>query len=474
MGSNPTPSAIKYSYHIDIIRFYGLIPINWYKVWYKFMKKVSTGPQYFCIKNGTYYYRRVIPARYRELAGCTEFKDSLGTKDYNVALEAYIRISLYYEDKMNSLKKGIDIKSTHASVLDYQKYAEANGLTSLPIEEIINSPHELKKRISIFEKAKSSRQVEFESLFGLQRQGILLSQLVDFYEKSEKHILSGLTERKLQKLLNPKKLAVKKLIEFLGEDISLSSLTRSHAKAFHTELKNSIADKVILGNTAGKYITHLRVLIKKYYSEMDIEEDTVFDGLNFSYRENARPPFSVEFLKASWINNPVFNLMHPDARTLLFVMLDTGSHASELIGLIPEKEIVLDAKIPHIIIQHNERRNLKTSHRGRVIPLIGHALKAFKEHPVGFYRYSGSNGEDKASAEINKFLKVNNLKETDKHVLYGLRHTFKDRLRNHGFDPELQNYLMGHLDKSMGAHYGLGYGLEKSFEYMKKLEGDFI
>lgn len=439
----------------------------------KLMKKVSAGPQYFCLKNGTYYYRRVIPMKHRSLAGRSEFKESLDTSDYNKALEAYLKVHIYCDALMDKLKAGINIKATTPTASDREKFAAANNLALLSIEEIIEDPYELKKRIETFEKNKNKNKNNFDLLFGNVKSEILLSGLVDYFLNVEKHKIAMLNTRELQKLINPKKLAINKLIAFIGEDIPLTDLTRVHAKNFYKRLKSDIASKIIMENTAGKYITNIRVLIKKYYDDNDIESKSVFDGLNFSSQMNARLPFSVNYLKKTWINNPVFDKMNTDARTLLFAMLDTGAIASELIGLVPDEEIILNADIPYINIRHNKNRTLKTAHRGREIPLIGHALKAFQDNPKGFTRYCGPNGAENASAVILKFLKENDLKETERHVVYSLSHTFKDRLRNHNVPQELQNYFMGHKDASMGAHYGAGYSLEKSYEYMKLIEADF-
>lgn len=438
------------------------------------MKKIIAGPQYFCIKNGTYYYRRAIPARYRELAGCLEFKDSLATKDYNTALEAYVKAHAHYDTLMNKLKSGIDIKSSPLETHDIQNYAKINNISPISIEQLIDDPYELKNRLNIFETNKIKTSSKFNALFDYKKDEILLSELIENFIKYEKHKLSDLDDRGFQKLINPKKLAIRKLIEFIGTDIQLVKLTRKMAKDYYDDLKTKIANKTIQENTAGKYLTHVRVLIKKYYEANDIEAKTAFDGLNFSAPMNAREAFSVNYLKSKWIGNPIFDKLNLDARTLLFAMLDTGAIASELVGLIPNQEIILNADIPHIKIQHNQNRRLKTSHRGRVIPLIGQALKAFQDNPNGFTRYSGSNGAENASGAILKFLTENNLKETERHVIYSLRHTFKDRLRNHDVPQELQNYLMGHKDRSMGAHYGSGYKLEKSYEFMKIIESDFF
>ena len=72
------------------------------------------------------------------------------------------------------------------------------------------------------------------------------------------------------------------------------------------------------------------------------------------------------------------------------------------------------------------------------------------------------------------YLKNHDLLQTDKHTIYSLRHTFKDRIRKHRIPSELQNFLMGHEDKGMGSHYGAGYSLQQIKEYIQLIESDWV
>ena len=84
----------------------------------------------------------------------------------------------------------------------------------------------------------------------------------------------------------------------------------------------------------------------------------------------------------------------------------------------------------------------KTPSAVRRIPLVGVALWAMKQRPQGFAEYHDKN--DTASANINKFMTNNGLRESDAHTLYSLRHTFADRLENAGCSDRMHADLMGH------------------------------
>ena len=118
---------------------------------------------------------------------------------------------------------------------------------------------------------------------------------------------------------------------------------------------------------------------------------------------------------------------------------------------------MLDANVPHIVIT-NEGKKTKTRESKRTIPLVGISLEAMRQFPAGFptYRF-----KDKISNTVNKFLRENELLETDDHTLYGLRHSFEDCMLAAGIDERIRRDLMGH---SIGGRqrYGSGASLERA------------
>jgi len=205
---------------------------------------------------------------------------------------------------------------------------------------------------------------------------------------------------------------------------------------------------------------------------MDADFSNPFAGIRLKEEKSTRPAFTVPFIKAKWLSGDPFASLNEEARGALFAMIDTGCGPKEICGLAPE-DIKVDADIPHIIVRENQHRKLKTDHRGRIIPLVGEALLAFQKHPKGFPSYRRPTGADALSGVIMKHLRTNKLLETDDHTVYSLRHLFKDRMRNHRFPEELQNYLMGHKQPGIGAHYGSGYQLKNVLSFMRKLKTDW-
>lgn len=438
------------------------------------MKRFSPDLPHLYIRGKSFVFRLVIPAHLRGLAGKSEFKVSLKTKDQLTAIRKYGEVEPYYQNLMDKLRSGETLTSaTDLSYEEIVQMASIQGRTYNPIDQLIQNPAKFIQTHSEWSKAGKPNGPEFQSYFGTATSTIKLSGLVAFFEADQVHELSRFSERERSKKINPLQNAVKQLTAFLGKDIELKSLTRQQARDFHKSLKIKIASQEIKPNTASKYITHMRVLIKTYNLAHDKEPETVFDHLNFKVDDNARPPFSIDFLNEHWFKDDAFAQLNPCAKALLFAVIDTGCSFKELCGLNPHQDIKLTAAIPHIIIQENQTRKLKTTHRKRIIPLIGYSLRSFQAFPQGFTHYATGNGPSNASGLINKFMKNNGLLETNEHTVYSLRHTFKDRMRKHRLPEELQNDLMGHKAQGMGAHYGNGHSLEDTVTFMQQMVHDW-
>ncbi len=125
------------------------------------------------------------------------------------------------------------------------------------------------------------------------------------------------------------------------------------------------------------------------------------------------------------------------------MMINTGARPSEILGVKPS-DIFLDQDIPFIRIEPNDWGSLKNPQSRREIPLVGVSCVTAAQYKdlgcANTYRNKG----DRWSATVNKYLKSNNLKETNNHTPYALRHSFETRLRETGCDEQLRCELMGH------------------------------
>ena len=162
-----------------------------------------------------------------------------------------------------------------------------------------------------------------------------------------------------------------------------------------------------------------------------------------------------------------------DIRWLIALIFDTGMRLSEAVGLMLE-DIHLDENIPYIEIKPHTHRRLKTVSSKRIIPLTGLSLwsaKRLTKANLGLYcfpRYVKENkcNSNSASASINKWIKT--VAGPDD-VIHGLRHSFRDRLRNVEAPLDMIDQLGGWSLKTVGQTYGDGYDLKTMNKYLEQM-----
>ncbi|UXT20025.1 site-specific integrase [Agrobacterium tumefaciens] len=426
--------------------------------------------------DGNFVYRRPIPEQLRLLAGRkSEFKESLRTRDPVKATVRYGELHSKYENILEQLKNGIPFSSRKMpSLAELKDKAKEFNLPYKSADDLMEKAdmRSMMTRLAKWEALGRPTGVEMSALFGSLPDLVSIQNVLEFYEEHTRVDMIGKTKREASKSQSPVKAAVKRFRDFVGSDIPLEEIKRSTANEYKSHLIGIVEKGKLTAESANKTIMHLRKIITFYIENMDLEMSNPFAGIRLKGKKNSRPVFSLEFIKQNWLRGDPFATLNDEARGALFAMIDTGCGPKEIIGL-DASEIRLDAEIPHIVVQANKYRQLKTDHRGRTIPLIGHALKAFQANPEGFPAYRRPTGADALSAVLMKHLKTNKLLETDDHSVYSLRHMFKDRMRKHKIPEELQNFLMGHKNPMIGASYGAGYDLASTLEYLKNLESDW-
>jgi integrase len=248
-------------------------------------------------------------------------------------------------------------------------------------------------------------------------------------------------------------------------DKPLADLARGDILRYRQYWMDRVADGSAVAGTVNKNMQYVRDILQLVCTAQEIEigVDALFARTRLKELDNSRPPFEARFVQETLLSGNALSGLNTEARLLIFAMADTGARESELIGLQPE-DILLEGNIPHIWIRARDDHALKTLHSERKIPLVGSSLYAFSELPHGFTHYRNA---DTVSTTINKYLRENDLKPTDAHSLYSLRHTFKDRLRDAGAPEEVIDELMGH--RSRGPKYGRGHMLETKHEWLTKI-----
>ena len=162
-----------------------------------------------------------------------------------------------------------------------------------------------------------------------------------------------------------------------------------------------------------------------------------------------------------------------DMRWLLALISDTGMRLAEAVGLA-RSDLVLDHKVPCVLIQPHNWRSLKTSSSERKIPLVGASLWAAQrivrapKSSFAFPRYNRLrfSNANSASAGLNKWLKAYVPQGCS---IHSLRHSLRDRLREVNCSTEMIDQIGGWSRDAVGQGYGEGYSLISLSEFMKQI-----
>jgi integrase len=182
---------------------------------------------------------------------------------------------------------------------------------------------------------------------------------------------------------------------------------------------------------------------------------SIFEGIGIhGAKKGQRLAYPHDYVQAHFLAERAFEDLNPEARRIIYLLIETGLRPSEACNLTKET-IHLDCAIPHVRVVP-DGRELKTDQSQRIIPLVGVALLAMQAQPNGFPRYRDK--ADSFSALANKALTARRLRPLPGQSVYSLRHTFQDRLTALELPERITKDLMGHILDV--PRYGTGPSLE--------------
>ena len=227
-------------------------------------------------------------------------------------------------------------------------------------------------------------------------------------------------------------------------DVPLSEVGAEHLLQFRRWWWDKVKAEGLTKNSANKDFAYVSSTLRRVNADLQLGLTLRFDQMAFTDTQKAtRSTFSAEWIKEKILAPGALDGLNLEARCIRLGMVNTGYRPSEAQGILPH-HIHLDGDVPYIEFKP-EGRQLKTATSARKIPLAGISLEAFRLCPQGFPRYRDKAG---LSETINKFLRENKLLQTVDHSLYGLRHSFEDRLLAQNVDERIRRDLMGHaLDR---------------------------
>lgn len=419
-------------------------------------------------RDGRLFYYRRVPASLSGLDTRYPFvRQSLKTNDLAKARAA--RDILEQADNelwASMLAEGQPSAQAVAEYRAAQLRAKAMGFAYKPAQQVAKLPiEELVQRITAM---TPNRATEAAVLGGVEEATLTVSKAFEVYcDEIVAGEVAGKSEAQRAAWRKVKQYAVNAFIKVVS-DKQMGEITREDGIAFFQHYRKQIIPdkgsktKRKSGSLGKRRIGDMRVLYDRYFRFIG-QRDRVnpFADLTFSDKLNKRkrPPFPVEWVVDKFLTKPSLAGLNNEARDIFLTIIETGARPSELCNLMVD-QIRLDADVPHILIaprdDPDDPREIKTASSMRAVPLVGVALEAMKRHPKGFPRYK--DAENTLSQTLNSYLDEHSLRPTARHVVYSLRHTFEDRMKDGHVDSELRKLLMGHsIDRQQ---YGEGGSLE--------------
>jgi integrase len=414
------------------------------------------------VQQGTiYYFVKRVPRRFAAYDVRKFVKVCLKTDSESEALRKVAEVEDNLEQYWVALSDGSGDEAKYDAMV---KLAAARGVRYRPEKELMSRGlDEVLRRIEALEPNEAKDPVISGAVLGVaKRPTIKLSEINEMVFDLEKTKLVGKSEDQVRRYKNPKLKAFKNLVGILG-DVDIASIERDDALEFRDWWQDKIVEEDLTANSANKDITNVSAALQMVIDRKRLPMENPFKGLRFEQgKTKARPPFSVSWITETFTEARVAG---PDveARDIFLTLVNTGCRPAEVAGLLPE-DIRLVDNIPHIKIRANANRQIKNSASERDLPLVGISLTAMRRHPDGFPRYAG---KDRFSYVMNRYLKGNGLMETQDHTIYGLRHSFEDRLLKLKEPDRLCADLMGHA--TARERYGLGATLDHKLEVLIRL-----
>lgn len=421
------------------------------------------------IKRGKWYhFKRRIPEMFSSLYDDQEFINaSLKTDSQAIASQRAQILNFELERLWHQSMTQGDV-SLDDGLKNAVLQARLSGFTYRPAHDLAeqNIGKLVERLLSLKEQEQTPSQVAV-LLGGHGASEYPLSHAHEDFINFEVQNLSGKNEDQIRKWKNPRLKAINNFIQVIG-DKDVCEIVRGDVLAFRTWWHHRIQEDGMTANSANKDFSYLRQVLAyaRDDKQKEINIGSLFERVRFTEKRSVRPPFETAFIQNSLLDPRSLGSLNDECRYFLFAIADTGARPGELVGLDNTAgEIRLDTEIPHIIIQPNDIRTLKTGQSERKIPLTGASLYAFQNLPNGFKHYRGKS--DLLSSTLNKYLSENGLLPTEDHCLYSLRHSFEDRLTEVGTPDKIMAALMGH--KYSRERYGKGPSLERKKHYLDQM-----
>ena len=424
------------------------------------------------MRGKTWHLRRRVPARFAPVEPRREVWVSLKTDSRQQATK---KAPAVWDSLVAGWEAQLAGRSEDgaARIEAARAIAASHGLSYKPVRDLEDLPlEELLARVEVLQRRDGTvNAVAAPAVLGAVEVPLMtVSEALSEYWRLTPDRVRGKSADQKRRWENPRKKAIGNFIDVVG-DRSIAALTRADFLEFRSWWLERIAEENLTPNSANKDLVHLSDVLRTVDELKGLGLDLPFHKLTLKEGDKAeRVPFSDDWIREKLLAEGALSGLNEEARAILVGMINTGYRPSEAAGLTADR-IRLDHEVPHLMIASDETRQIKNKTSRREIPLTGVSLEVFRAFPSGFPHYREKPAT--LSATVNKYLRENGLMESDRHVMYSLRHSFEDRMLRGRIDERIRRELMGH---SLGRQkYGQGGGLAfKAGELARiAVQGDF-
>jgi len=416
-------------------------------------------------RGNNYHLRKRVPRRYQDVEERKSVWVSLHTDSLSVAQQKADAAWQHIVEGWEARLAG-DTSDAERRFEAAKNLAAVRGYRYLPVDRVAELPRkELVQRMEavIGKDGEPDMREAAALLGGVGQPPITVTRALALYWDLVRDKTLGKSPDQLRRWENPRKKAVKNFVDVVG-DKAIGDISGDDMLDFRQWWLERLETDGLTPNSANKDIIHLGDVLKTVNRMKRLGLVLPLSDLSFKEGEaKQRPPFSIDWIRDRLLAAGALDGLNKEARCVVLAMVNTGARPSELAALTRD-QIRLQAAVPHISIEPVGRQ-MKSRNARRVIPLTGVSLKAMARNPDGFPQYLNSSAT--LSGTVNKYLRANGLMETPEHSLYGLRHSFEDRMLAAGIDERIRRDLLGH---ALGRErYGDGGSLANVQKLLQRL-----
>lgn len=419
----------------------------------------SSTAEYLDQRGKTYYIRMRVPAEFADVEPLPEINRSLKTRD-RIEAEAQcsiMRAALFNDWRARRAGKAADTRAIFDTSIELLK---GWGLTFSPMDDLLKGPiEELLSRIEAIANVDPNSAAVPAALGSIDLPDASLDEMSKRMPVLKEADIRAKNARQLREWCGNYKRAAKDFTAQIGMRTILT-ISEQDAADYEDFWKRRARTGEVTTNYGNKQIRYVRQMIDAHYDDIRLPKSkrtNVFKGMRvekLSYDpsddERKKLVLPEKWVRQSLIRDRVLEGLNQEASDIAIIAAICGCRASEIYDL-PEEDIHLEDPIPHImlrvVLEGENRRELKRQSAARAIVLLGPALEAMRRYPMGFAKY---RGKASYSGAVNGFLRENGLfpslpdGQTGRYVISGTRHTFEDRMKKAGLPNEERAYLMGH------------------------------